>query len=169
MQGLSVSSMFFFVVVALAGVYMYFASAKLRAEEDAEKAATMTAVTPEGFEVEVKAEREATQVTSGQAVEQKPVRILVCCGSGQGSSMMCSKKIKSYLDKQGIPSTTSNCAITDHKSRVDSFDIIVTSVALAEQVIELPEGKFKLGVKNMIMPKTFADDLVSIIKNNFHK
>lgn len=169
MQGLSASSMFFFVVVALAGVYMYFASAKLRAEEDAEKAETMTAVTPEGFEVEVKAEREATQVTSGQLVEQKPVRILVCCGSGQGSSMMCSKKIKSYLDKQGIPSTTSNCAITDHKSRVDSFDIIVTSVALAEQVIELPEGKFKLGVKNMIMPKTFADDLVSIIKNNFHK
>ncbi|MFV0448477.1 MAG: PTS ascorbate-specific subunit IIBC [Vibrio sp.] len=165
-QALSASSLFFFVILALAGVYMFYASRALREEEDAE--AAMTAVTPEGIEVEVKVEK-ASSAASVSTSAQRPVRILVCCGSGQGSSMMCSKKIKSYLDKQGIPSETSNCAITDHKSRVDSFDIIVTSVALAEQVIDLPEGKFKLGVKNMIMPKTFANELESIITENFHK
>ncbi len=49
--------MFFLAAVALAGVYMYFASKALRAEEDgeAQQAQTMTAVSPEGVEVEVEA------------------------------------------------------------------------------------------------------------------
>ncbi|MFV8460590.1 PTS ascorbate-specific subunit IIBC [Vibrio chagasii] len=185
MQGISSSSMFFFVVVALAGVYMYFASKALRAEEDgeAQQAQTMTAVTPEGVEVEVEAPNsqaakseaplksqavaEAPQASS--ATEQKPVRVLVCCGSGQGSSMMCSKKIKEFLDKKGVPATTFNSAITDYKSHLGSFDIIVTSVALAEKITNLPEGKQQLAVKNMIMVKTFGDELISLIENNFHK
>ncbi|NOH99635.1 PTS ascorbate-specific subunit IIBC [Vibrio kanaloae] len=165
MQGISSSSMFFFVILALAGVYMFFASKQLRAEEDAEAAAeTMTAVTPEGIEVEVAVPQQSTATA-----DQKPVRVLVCCGSGQGSSMMCSKKIKEYLDKKGIPSSTFNSAITDYKSHLGSFDIIVTSVALAAKITGLPEGKQQLAVKNMIMVKTFGDELVSIIENNFHK
>ncbi|MFA0086999.1 PTS ascorbate-specific subunit IIBC [Vibrio sp. 10N.261.51.F12] len=171
MQGISSSSLFFFVIVALSGVYMYFASKTLRAEEDAME--TVTAVTPEGIEIEVAAPAQSTATAdapqaSGNAT-QKPVRVLVCCGSGQGSSMMCSKKIKEYLDKRGIPSSTFNSAITDYKSHLGSFDIIVTSVALAEKITGLPEGKQQLAVKNMIMVKTFGDELVSIIENNFHK
>ncbi|MEZ9363767.1 PTS ascorbate-specific subunit IIBC [Vibrio sp. 10N.286.49.E11] len=187
MQGISSSSMFFFVILALAGIYMYFASKQLRAEEDAEAAAeTMTAVTPEGIEVEVAVPQQSTATAEAPSVsttaasttsetrispaaDQKPVRVLVCCGSGQGSSMMCSKKIKEYLDKKGIPSSTFNSAITDYKSHLGSFDIIVTSVALAAKITGLPEGKQQLAVKNMIMVKTFGDELVSIIENNFHK
>ncbi|MCG9555849.1 PTS ascorbate-specific subunit IIBC [Vibrio sp. Isolate31] len=186
MQGISSSSMFFFVIMALAGIYMYFASKQLRAEEDAEAAETMTAVTPEGIEVEVAVPQQSTATAQAPSVsttaastmsetrvspaaDQKPVRVLVCCGSGQGSSMMCSKKIKEYLDKKGIPSSTFNSAITDYKSHLGSFDIIVTSVALAAKITGLPEGKQQLAVKNMIMVKTFGDELVSIIENNFHK
>lgn len=187
MQGLSSSNMFFFGILALAGVYMYFASKQLRAEEDAEAAAeTMTAVTPEGIEVEIAVPQQSTataeapsasttsasatsEIRVSPAADQKPVRVLVCCGSGQGSSMMCSKKIKEYLDKKGIPSSTFNSAITDYKSHLGSFDIIVTSVALAAKITGLPEGKQQLAVKNMIMVKTFGDELVSIIENNFHK
>ncbi|PMG11718.1 PTS ascorbate-specific subunit IIBC [Vibrio splendidus] len=187
MQGLSSSNMFFFGILALAGVYMYFASKQLRAEEDAEAAAeTMTAVTPEGIEVEIAVPQQSTataeapsasttsasatsEIRVSPAADQKPVRVLVCCGSGQGSSMMCSKKIKEYLDKKRIPSSTFNSAITDYKSHLGSFDIIVTSVALAAKITGLPEGKQQLAVKNMIMVKTFGDELVSIIENNFHK
>ncbi|WP_434999584.1 PTS ascorbate-specific subunit IIBC [Vibrio scophthalmi] len=167
MQGISSSGMFFFFILALSGVYMYFASKQLRAEEDG-VAETMTAVTPEGIEIEIAAP--ATDVSQvNQSANQAPVRVLVCCGSGQGSSMMCSKKIKEYLDKKGIPSSTFNSAITDYKSHLGSFDIIVTSVALAEKITGLPEGKQQLAVKNMIMVKTFGDELVSIINTHFHK
>jgi PTS system ascorbate-specific IIC component len=83
--------------------------------------------------------------------------------------MMCSKKIKEFLDKKGVPATTFNSAITDYKSHLGSFDIIVTSVALAEKITNLPEGKQQLAVKNMIMVKTFGDELISLIENNFHK
>lgn len=175
MQGISSSSMFFFAVLALAGVYMYFASKALRAEEDgeAQQAKRMTALTPEGLEVEVEAPARTESVSEApqarSASEQKPVRVLVCCGSGQGSSMMCSKKIKEFLDKKGVLATTFNSAITDYKSHLGSFDIIVTSVALAEKITNLPEGKHQLAVKNMIMVKTFGDELISIIENHFHK
>ncbi|WP_070962568.1 PTS ascorbate-specific subunit IIBC [Vibrio sonorensis] len=175
MQGISSSSMFFFAVVALAGVYMYFASKALRDEEDGElqQAPTMTAVTPEGVGIEcespVKSAAVANDPQVNSASKQKPVRVLVCCGSGQGSSMMCSKKIKEFLDKKGVAATTFNSAITDYKSHFGSFDIIVTSVALAEKITNLPEGKQQLAVKNMIMVKTFGDELISLIENNFHK
>ncbi len=86
--------MFFFGILALAGVYMFFASKQLRAEEDAEAAAeAMTAVTPEGIEVEVAVPQQSTatapfasttsETRVSLAADQKPVRVLVCCGSGQ--------------------------------------------------------------------------------------
>ncbi|CAG9297552.1 PTS ascorbate-specific subunit IIBC [Celerinatantimonas diazotrophica] len=175
MQGISMSSLFFFVILALAGVYMYFASKMLRAEEDAQaqQAQTMTALTPEGIEIGVEApakpEAPSKAPQAESTTEQNPVRVLVCCGSGQGSSMMCSKKIKEFLDKKGVPATTFNSAITDYKSYLGSFDIIVTSIALAEKITNLPDGKQQLAVKNMIMVKTFGDELISLIKNHFHK
>lgn len=159
MQGISLSAIFFYVVVALSIIYMIFASKELRAEEDGEKAQQLTAVTPEGVEVTLKAE---PSPNSNKALN-RPIRILVCCGSGMGSSMMCSKKIKQYLDKKGIANTTSNCAITDHKSKIDSFDIVVTSVALANGIAELPENKYHLSVKNMIMVNTFGSELETLI------
>ena len=120
-------------------------------------------------EAPVKSQAVAEAPQASGATERKPVRVLVCCGSGQGSSMMCSKKIKEFLDKKGVPATTFNSAITDYKSHLGSFDIIVTSVALAEKITNLPEGKQQLAVKNMIMVKTFGDELISLIENNFHK
>ncbi|HIF9421885.1 TPA: PTS ascorbate-specific subunit IIBC [Photobacterium damselae] len=175
MQGISISGAFFFVIVGLAGIYMYYASKTLRAEEDAEalQTKTMTAVTPEGVEVEIATPETAKSLAKDlqldNSTEHQPVRILVCCGSGQGSSMMCSKKIKEYLDKSGVLATTFNSAITDYKSHLGSFDIIVTSVALAEKITNLPEGKQQLAVKNMIMVKTFGDELMSLIDNHFRK
>lgn len=157
---LSVSKLFVFVLLALAVVYMVTASAKLRAAEDAAKAAGKTLDEYEGFgqAEEVIEANEPVQLAAGV----KPVRILAVCGNGQGSSMMMKMKIKGYLDKKGIPNVMDSCAVSDYRSRLESVDIIVSSKHLSDQM-EVPEGKYILGVQNMLNPASFGDELIALI------
>ncbi len=155
MQGLSFSKMFFFVVVALSFVYMYFAAKKLRAEEDARS--------PTEAESEVNEKAEAAPLENSGA---KPVRILAVCGNGQGSSMMMKMKIGQYLEKKGIPHTMDSCAVSDYKSKLTATDIIVSSKHLSSEM-DPGDGKFVLGVQNMLNPNSFGDELLDIIHTNF--
>ncbi|MGR5091817.1 PTS ascorbate-specific subunit IIBC [Vibrio maritimus] len=157
MQGLSTSSMFFFVLVALAGVYMFFASRTLRAEEDALGTITVT----EEPEV-IEAVNKAIEASDGV----RPVSILAVCGNGQGSSMMMKMKIGKYLEKKGVPHVMDSCAVSDYKSKLASTDIIVSSKHLSAEM-EPGEGKFVLGVQNMLNPNSFGDELLDIINTNF--
>lgn len=157
MQGLSFSKMFFFVVVALAVVYMYFAAKKLRAEEDAQAAL--------GPITELEETEEPPEATF-ENPSVKPVRILAVCGNGQGSSMMMKMKIGQYLEKKGIPHVMDSCAVSDYKSKLTATDIIVSSKHLSAEM-DPGEGKFVLGVQNMLNPHSFGDELLSIIHTNF--
>ncbi|MGG4676954.1 PTS ascorbate-specific subunit IIBC [Providencia huashanensis] len=157
MQGLSFSKMFFFVVVALAVVYMYFAAKKLRAEEDAQAAL--------GPITELEETEEPPEATF-ENPSVKPVRILAVCGNGQGSSMMMKMKIGQYLEKKGIPHVMDSCAVSDYKSKLTATDIIVSSKHLSAEMAP-GEGKFVLGVQNMLNPHSFGDELLSIIHTNF--
>ncbi|ANS88275.1 Protein-N(pi)-phosphohistidine--sugar phosphotransferase (plasmid) [Vibrio scophthalmi] len=157
MQGLSLSKMFFFVLVGLALVYMFFASRRLRAEEGLQSS-DGESHTPQDmveFDQEVKA-------CNGI----RPVSILAVCGNGQGSSMMMKMKIGQYLDKKGIPHVMDSCAVSDYKSKLATTDIIISSKHLSDEM-EAGEGKFVLGVKNMLNPNSFGDELLDIINKNF--
>ncbi|WP_318452460.1 PTS ascorbate-specific subunit IIBC [Photobacterium leiognathi] len=153
MQGLSATKLFFFVIIALACVYMFFASKKLRAEEDAVGV------------IQVSDEPEVLQVVE-QAIKQhdgvRPIHILAVCGNGQGSSMMMKMKIGKYLEKKGIPHVMDSCAVSDYKSKLAATDIIVSSKHLSAEM-DAGEGKFVLGVQNMLNPNTFGDELISLI------
>ncbi|KMK51588.1 PTS ascorbate-specific subunit IIBC [[Actinobacillus] muris] len=176
LQGIVSIPFFFFVILALAVVYMAFASRKLRADEAAAAAAGKTLEQMDGYGVEsepepvAKNEPKATACCGATAQseassttgEVKPIRILAVCGSGQGSSMMMKMKIKGYLDKRGIPNVMDSCAVTDYKGKLDSVDIIVSSRHLADE-IQVGEGKYVLGVQNMLNPNSFGDELVALI------
>lgn len=162
MQGLSFSSLFFFVLLAGAGVYMYFASRALRAEEDA-AAATAPSVAAAPATDAPASEPATEQAATGN---ERPIRILAVCGNGQGSSMMMKMKIGNYLSQKGIPAVMDSCAVSDYKSRLLNTDIIVSSRHLAGEM-DPGEGKFVLGVQNMLNPNTFGDELLSLIRNNF--
>ncbi|PTC06278.1 PTS ascorbate transporter subunit IIC [Vibrio mediterranei] len=157
MQGLSASNLFFFVLVALSGVYMFYASRALRAEEDAQGSVTVTEE-PEVIEAVAKA------VEASDGV--RPVSILAVCGNGQGSSMMMKMKIGKYLEKKGIPHVMDSCAVSDYKSKLASTDIIVSSKHLSAEM-DPGDGKFVLGVQNMLNPNSFGDELLDIINTNF--
>lgn len=159
MQGLSFSKYFFFVIIALSFVYMYFASKKLRAEEDAQAMASTCAATVEEENIAPAAQIEGNV---------RPVSILAVCGNGQGSSMMMKMKIGSYLQKKGIPHVMDSCAVSDYKSKLASTDIIVSSKHLSSEM-DPGEGKFVLGVQNMLNPNSFGDELIDIIDKNFIK
>lgn len=120
----------------------------------------------DGYGLEEEAETETMQAES--VAEQdgvRPIRILAVCGSGQGSSMMMKMKIKGYLDKRGIPNIMDSCAVTDYKGKLSEIDIIVASQHLADE-IDVGEGKSVLGVKNMLNPNSFGDELVELIKKH---
>ncbi|EGR1834638.1 TPA: PTS ascorbate-specific subunit IIBC [Vibrio cholerae] len=159
MQGLSASKLFFFVLVALALVYMIFASKQLRAEEDAQGSITVSDE-PEVIE----AVEQALQAAQGT----RPVSILAVCGNGQGSSMMMKMKIGKYLEQKGIPHMMDSCAVSDYKSKLATTDIIVSSKHLSAEM-EPGEGKFVLGVQNMLNPNSFGNELLDIIHNHFVK
>lgn len=163
LQGIVSVPFFFFVIVALSLVYMFFASKKLRADEAAAAAVGKTLEQMDGYGVEDESVNEvkAKAVTIVQN-DTRPVRILAVCGSGQGSSMMMKMKIKGYLDKRGIANVMDSCAVTDYKGKLNEVDIIVSSKHLAGE-IEVGEGKFVLGVQNMLNPNSFGDELVELI------
>ncbi|RIY35320.1 PTS ascorbate-specific subunit IIBC [Psittacicella gerlachiana] len=161
-QGLSISKLFFWVVVILAVVYMFFASRNLRAAEALakEKGLTLDQLDGYGVEEDTAPAEEATLATTDASV--KPIRILAVCGNGQGSSMMLKMKIKAYLDKRGIPNVMDSCAISDYKSKLQNTDIIVSSKHLSDEM-EVPDSKAVLGVQNMLNPASFGDELIELI------
>ncbi len=168
LQGIVSIPFFFFILLALSLVYMYFASKRLRADEAAAAAAGKTLEQMDGYGLDEETESETQPMQTESAAvqsDERPIRILAVCGSGQGSSMMMKMKIKGYLDKRGIPNIMDSCAVTDYKGKLSEIDIIVASQHLADE-IDVGEGKSVLGVKNMLNPNSFGDELVELIKKH---
>ncbi|MCX8711928.1 PTS ascorbate-specific subunit IIBC [Gilliamella sp. B3464] len=157
LQGLSISHLFIYLIIALALVYMFFAAKQLRRDEANQKIQADTNDTQQDFNEQVVEKMDEVAISEG-----RPIRILAVCGSGQGSSMMMKMKIANYLDKKGIANVMDSCAVTDYKSRLPNVDIIVASKHLINE-IEVNEGQHALGVQNMLNPQTFGDELIELI------
>ncbi|MDP8032804.1 PTS ascorbate-specific subunit IIBC [Pasteurella atlantica] len=165
LQGIISIPFFFFVIVAAALVYMFFASKQLRTDEAVAQAQGKTLDQYYGFGIEEDEAVTSEEVFTNSQSSAKAVRILAVCGSGQGSSMMMKMKIKNYLDKRGIPNEMDSCAVTDYKGKLANVDIVVSSQHLANEI----DGGDKvsvLGVKNMLNPNSFGDELVELINKH---
>ena len=74
--------------------------------------------------------------------------------------------VQKYLEKKGIPHVMDSCALSDYKAKLATTDIIVSSKHLSGEM-DAGEGKFVLGVQNMLNPNSFGDELLDIINKNF--
>jgi len=160
--GLSVSKSLFFVIVAFAILYMYYAARNLRNEEDAITTLNLMDIPPS----------KQTPVVSAVKVRNRnknirAVNILTVCGNGQGSSMIMKMKISQFLKEKGIPHVVDSCAVADYKTKLHSTDIIVSSKHLSNE-IEIGEGKYILGVQNMLSVNSFSDELIDLIHQSVH-
>lgn len=63
----------------------------------------------------------------------------------------------------GEPNIMDSCAVTDHKGKVGSVDIIVCSKHLQNEIVA-NEHISVLGVQNMLNPNTFGEELLALIK-----
>lgn len=158
MQGLSFSSLFFFVILALAALYMFFAAKQLR-QEEAQQLSQPSTTEPEQAEAELPAGR-------SDLSNARPVSILAVCGNGQGSSMMMKMKISRFLEKHNVPYVIDSCAVSDYKSKISTTDIIVSSKHLAGEM-QVGDGKYVLGVQNMLNPESFGKELLGLIYDHF--
>ncbi|WP_085246668.1 PTS ascorbate-specific subunit IIBC [Gilliamella mensalis] len=157
LQGLSISHLFIYVLIALAMLYMYFAAKQLRLDESMQT--KQSGINDEHQDMNIAVVEKMNEIAT---CDGRAVRILAVCGSGQGSSMMMKMKIASYLNKKGIANEMDSCAVTDYKSRLSNVDIIVASKHLIHE-IEVNEGQYALGVQNMLNPQTFGDELIKLI------
>lgn len=160
LKALSISHLFIYLLIALAVVYMVCAAKKLRAEEALAGKHADRNLPDEDTNPNI-VENLAHAPTFSE--DERAVRILAVCGSGQGSSMMMKMKIGAYLDKKGIKNVMDSCAVTDYKSRLPNTDIIVCSNHLINE-ISVGDNQFALGVQNMLNPATFSDELIELIK-----
>lgn len=170
LQGIVSIPFFFFVLLALAAVYMAFAGKRLRAEEAAAAAAGLTLEQMDSYGLEdITAPQNPPEAVQTAAAEgDKVVRILAVCGSGQGSSMMMKMKIKNYLDQRNIPNHMDSCAVTDYKAKLADTDIIVCSRHLADE-IQVGSDKSVLGVQNMLNPNSFGTELIDLINKHSNR
>lgn len=171
-EGLSINAMFIWLFVGLCILYMFYAGRNLRRDEVKAISLRLTLDELDGYRddggdlhTETASEEETAEIAK-EAQGNKPIRVLAVCGNGQGSSMMMKMKIGKYLDSKGIPNVMDSCAVSDYKGKLSNTDIIVASQHLTTDMT-VPEGKYVLGVKNMLNPNTFGDELISIIRKHF--
>lgn len=60
-----------------------------------------------------------------------------------------------------------SCAVSDYKSKLASTDIIVSSRHLAGEM-QVGEGKAILGVRNMLDPTSFGNELLDLINDKLN-
>jgi galactitol-specific phosphotransferase system IIB component len=94
------------------------------------------------------------------------VRILAVCGNGMGTSLVIKMKVQKFLDANKIGSTVESCSLGESSGKVDHADIILCSRHLESQV-RVPNGKFIIGLKNLMDEKEFGPVLLDVISKHF--
>lgn len=68
-------------------------------------------------------------------------RVLIACGNGIATSTVVASKVKEYLTSQGVEVTTSQTKLMEVTSKVQDYDLLVTTGQFEGQTGDVPVVK----------------------------
>lgn len=68
-------------------------------------------------------------------------RILIACGNGIATSTVVASKVKEYLTNQGLEVTTTQTKLMEVPSKVQDYDLLVTTGQFEGQTGDVPVVK----------------------------
>lgn len=68
-------------------------------------------------------------------------RVLIACGNGIATSTVVASKVKEYLTSKGVEVTTSQTKLMEVTSKVQDYDLLVTTGQFEGQTGEVPVVK----------------------------
>ena len=87
------------------------------------------------------------------------VKVLAACGNGMGSSMVIKMKVENALRKLNQADFTVNsCSVGEAKSLAASYDIVIASLHLIQELEGRTNGKL-IGLDNLMDDKEISEKL----------
>lgn len=68
-------------------------------------------------------------------------RVLIACGNGIATSTVVASKVKEYLTSQGVEVTTNQTKLMEVTSKVQDYDLLVTTGQFEGQTGDVPVVK----------------------------
>lgn len=68
-------------------------------------------------------------------------RILIACGNGIATSTLVASKVKDYLNEHGVEASTTQTKLMEVPSKVQDYDLLVTTGQFEGQTGEVPVVK----------------------------
>lgn len=87
------------------------------------------------------------------------VKILVCCASGSGTSMMMKLTAEKACKVLGIEAKVEHAPISEAKSNARSFDVVITSPAFVSTFDSIKDNVKICAVKNPLSQQEYMDAL----------
>ena len=76
------------------------------------------------------------------------IKVLVCCASGSGTSMLMKLTAEKACKALGIDAKVEHCPISEAKSNARNFDVVITSPAFVKSFESIADHVKIAAVKN---------------------
>jgi PTS system ascorbate-specific IIB component len=84
------------------------------------------------------------------------IKVLICCASGSGTSMMMKLTAEKACKELGIDAKVSHAPVSEAKSSARNFDIVITSPAFVKTFDSVKDHVKIAAVKNPLSQQEFV-------------
>ncbi|ETA80138.1 PTS sugar transporter subunit IIB [Youngiibacter fragilis] len=94
------------------------------------------------------------------------LKVLAACGSGMGSSQIIKMKIEKVFKKHNIPITIHHCSVSEAKSLLRDYDVVISSLALIDNFKDAEKyNTIVIGLRNLLSEQEIEEKIVEKVIN----